>query len=260
MNTISHPRRRYSPSLRGGVTLAAILSLAPLTWAASLEDIEKDLVAKQDKIKSMSAKMETRSDMKMGGNTIKSKQAGTMEWVRKDDKFLHRYESEGQSIMKMGDQEMKTDSKMLMISDGEHMYTLTEQMGQKTAMKMKADPAQSQNVASMFKAWKKDHNLKVLPDEKVEGRDCYVIEATPKKEQPNNPISKQVFYLCKKTGTMAKMVGYDKQGKQNMQMVLKDITINPDIKPERFKFKAPEGVEVMDMTKMGAGGMGGAAQ
>ena len=42
----------------------------------------------------------------------------------------------------------------------------------------------------------------------------------------------------------------DEQSKSMITSLMSDIKPNADIKPERFVFKAPEGVVVMDMTKI----------
>jgi outer membrane lipoprotein-sorting protein len=139
------------------------------------------------------------------------------------------------------------------------MYTISDVGGQKMAMKMKPSPemagADPLNSESAFKAMGKDFNLKVLPDAAVDGKDAWVIEATPKDSKNAEMMTKMVTYYDKKTGLPIKSVGYGKDGKVVNTMTISDIKTNADIPADRFVFKAPPGVEVMDMTKVA--GMGG---
>ncbi|GAF73674.1 unnamed protein product, partial [marine sediment metagenome] len=94
---------------------------------------------------------------------------------------------------------------------------------------------------------KKNSTLTLLPDEKVEEQAAYVIESKPKSPGPQ-PMAKSKMFFAKDSGIMIKMVGLDAEGKAIMTMNVKDVKLNPEISPDRFVFKAPEGVEVMDMT------------
>ena len=89
--------------------------------------------------------------------------------------------------------------------------------------------------------------MKVLPDEKVDGKDTFVIEAVPK-GLARQPVTKMKYYLEKENGTVVKLLGYDRAGSEIMSIVYSNIKINPEIDVSRFVFQAPEGVQVMDMT------------
>jgi outer membrane lipoprotein-sorting protein len=58
---------------------------------------------------------------------------------------------------------------------------------------------------------------------------------------------------------MVKYETYNDKDQVTMSMVTSDIKIDPKLDEARFKFVKPDGVEVMDMSKMGqmGGGMGG---
>ncbi|MHC4676212.1 MAG: LolA family protein [Planctomycetota bacterium] len=227
-----------------------LLILVSSTSAKKIEDIEKELVQKSVKIKSYTAKTETKQDMDIGqGNKIKSESKGTMEWMRKDQKCLYRMEMKGSSVNIISGKETKSKSTVKIICDGQFLYTLSNTDGQKMAIKAKAVPAQSQDTKSLFKMWRKDHNLKLLTNEKFDGKDCYVIEATPKKKDPNNPLVKSKFWLRKDNGIVVKMLILGKNNKPAQISTTTDIKLDAKIKPERFKFQVPKGVELIDMTK-----------
>jgi outer membrane lipoprotein-sorting protein len=220
--------------------------------ADTLEDVEKKILAQAEKNKTFSAKTATSTDITAPGMSMKSKAEGTYEVARRGDKTLLRMDSKSSGTTKIGDQpETKSESKSLVIADGQFYYTLTETAGQKMAMKMKLDPSKSTVTSKEgFDQMRKDYNLKLLPDEKIEGQGVYVIEATPKKAKPDTTEVNK-YYYSKDTGILVKSVMESKgeQSKSSITSSLSDIKPNADIKPERFVFKAPEGVMVMDMTQ-----------
>ena len=138
---------------------------------------------------------------------------------------------------------------MLRVNDGEFEFTLTDTGERKQADKRKPDP--SQNVIdfkSGYAELKKNYDVKLLPDEKVDGRDVFVIEATPK-EAGNNPIARLVFYFAKDLGLAVKMTGHNKEGAEVIRSAITEVKLNPEFAADRFTFKAPEGIEVRDLTK-----------
>ena len=108
------------------------------------------------------------------------------------------------------------------------------------AVKMKPGPGQ-ENTANKtaFEQLHKDNEVKLLPDEKVDGKEVYVLEAVPKK--PATGVSEQSskFYYNKDTGIMVKSVSVTKseQSKSLVTTQFTDIKPGVDIKPERFVFK-----------------------
>lgn len=228
-----------------------LLGLAATTGLArgeTTEEVEKKIVEAAGQLKSYTAQSKSVQDMDMGnGMTSKSEMTATIEWARKGDKSLYRSEMKGTMVQKVGDQEMKNESNTMIVSDGDFLYSVAETMGQKMAMKLKADPLATGAPKEMLASLKQDSDVKVLPSAKVDGRDCFVLEATPK--QAAGPIVKTTFYFCKQTGIAVKTVSADKSGKAVMTNTLSDIKVNTEIDPKRFVFEAPAGVTVQDLTK-----------
>ncbi len=205
-----------------------------------LAAVEKALSKAWGNLKSMTADMEM--NVAMAG--ISTKMKGTVEFVNKPDKELFRMEMTIES--NMGGQKMEGNSTT--VYDGEFVYMLNEMMGQKSVVKQ--DPgviAQSPAGKRMFEGLKEKNELKVLPSEKVDGKDVFVIEAVPKGTGPQ-PVARMKIFLAKENGIMVKMLGYDNAGTEFMTTVYSNIKINPKIDESRFVFKAPDGVQVMDMT------------
>jgi outer membrane lipoprotein-sorting protein len=218
--------------------------------AETIEEVIEKLATAQTEVKSYSAKTKHMQDMDLGdGNKMKSQTEGTYYWMKKGDKFMFRTDMSGTSENTFGGQTVKSTDKTTSVCDGDHMYTLSEQDGQKHAMKAEVPPGTGDmDVRSSFSEMRMEQDLKVLPDETVDGMDCFVIEATPKAEEPDNPITRYVMYFDKKTGISPKSVFYDKAGKVAGEVTSTDVKVNVDIDPEKFVFKAPPGVEVMDMS------------
>jgi outer membrane lipoprotein-sorting protein len=138
---------------------------------------------------------------------------------------------------------------ILAVSDGKITHTLMEQMGQKMCLKTKAE-AQSMVGEAMFKTLREQHNITLAEDEEVDGEKCWVIHATPKTPgRPGEP-AKSAFYFRQKDGATVQMLGFDASGKQVMTATFTDIKFNEKLDPQRFEFKVPEGVRVMDRTTM----------
>lgn len=229
------------------VCLAASLAFAGGAAAESVEDVQKKLNEAHGKVKSYFAKTKMIQDMEMSGTVIKGENNGSITWAKKGDKVLSRIEQKGSMTQKMGAEEQKADMSSLTISDGEFYYTLAEHSGQKMATKQNIDPKATMDVQSIIEDQKEQFTMKMLPDDKLDGAECYVIEGTPKQAE-GSPYASTTMWFRKADAIPAKMVGKDKAGKEIYSYVLSDIKVNEDILADQFKFTAPEGVEVMDMT------------
>ena len=232
------------------ISAAAVIALTFIgaAWAEEFAAVQKKIVEAAGKVTSFSAEMTMDMQTKTADMSMTSKSTGTVEFARKADKMLSRMEMKGTTSMKFGDTDNKTEQNVLTVCDGEYVYNLMDQGGQKTATKMKVDPGNSPVATrQMFETLTKDFDIKVLPDEKISGRDTYAIEATPKKAEEG--AQKLVQYFCKESGMLVKFVALSPDGKPLSTMTYTNIKTGADIKPDRFVFKAPAGVDVMDMTQ-----------
>ena len=208
--------------------------------AETLESVEKQIIARWSKLTSLTAK--TTMVMNMQGMSMTSE--GTIECMKRGDKELLRMEM----TMKQSMGGQSKDTAMSVIMDGEYVYNMTEMMGHKRAMKQKPDSFRGAvGGKRVFEDLKREHELKLLPDEKVDGQAVFVIKATPKGAKPK-PYTNSKNFFAKDTGIMVKMIGVDAGGNEVMTMTVSDVKRNPEIDPDRFVFKAPEGVQVMDVT------------
>ena len=185
------------------------------TAAETVESVEKKLAEKWSQVKSMS------TTVKMEGASPAMSGAGAYELMKKGDRILFRME------LTLGSQ-------------------ATDHMGQKMAVKMKHDEAQAMTPTTQLAKLRETHELKLLPDQSIDGHAVYVIEATPK--QQTSGMGRTVSYYAKETGIPLRVTTDDPSGKVMSDMTFTDVKINPKIDVSRFVFKAPEGVQVMDMT------------
>ncbi len=215
-----------------GLTIVAFGCLGWLSTASAetVESVEKKITEKWGAVKSISAKVKMEGAMSAMAGT------GTWELEKRGDKIVFRME------LSFGSQMSATT-----ISDGEFTLSVTDQMGQKMAAKMKLDETQSMSPTAQLAKFRKTHELNVLPDQSVEGHAVYVIEGTPK--QPTGYMGRMVSYYAKETGVPIRTTVHDANGNVTSNMTFTDIQINPEIDASRFEFKAPPGVEVVDMTK-----------
>jgi len=78
----------------------------------------------------------------------------------------------------------------------------------------------------------------------VDGRAAYVIEVTV----VTPSYYKNLFYFDQESGMLTKTVMLNFKGQCLTSYTLTNLKLDVDINPDRFVFKAPEGVEIRDMT------------
>ena len=216
--------------------------------AETLEGVENRLTGATNKVTSFKANRYTATDINMSGVKSITDDKGTYEMLVKDGKPLWRVDSKTISNVDAGGQKMKTETTGLMVCDGKFIWSLTDTMGQKMVTKMKiADEHAALAGASFFASMKKNYKLKLLPDETIEGKSAFVIEATPIKRSESDGTT--TYYILKDTALTVKTVTTDASGKPITTMRLSDIKINVSIPANRFTFTPPQGVQVMDLTK-----------
>lgn len=213
--------------------------------AETFEEIEKKVTEATKNTKSLSAKQ--KMDMKnvQGQFSMIVESEGTLEQVRQGDKVFLRNEATTKTEQKFGDQEIKGNNRTLLICDGEATYTLSDQDGNKSCMKSEAVKDELP-----WSSMKDDFEIKVLPEEKIDGADCYTLELVPKDPAQAAMISRTVYHIRKDCGLMVKYATFDPEGKQVASMVMTDVKVNENIPAERFKFEAPAGMTCLDQPGM----------
>ena len=259
-STVAFAQQEQKPSDQPAAqTQPAEPQATPAGEAAQAEPAKEDpavnklveqLVAKWKAHKSMAADMRIDMAAEQGGQKLSVEGTGRCEIVRNDDEKKVRFELTQSMKMGEGDAAMEMERKLITVDNGTVVYTMVEQMGQKQVVKANSG---EQNIPqfggdSMFEALRAENNLKVLPDEKVDGKDVAVIEATPRQQNPNMRIAKSVLYFDKNIGAMVRMESFDPAGEKVQTVTFSDVKVNPELAADRFEFEVPEGVQVIDQT------------
>lgn len=237
---------------RAFAVIVTVLFAAGQARAETLETFKKKIHDKVSAYKSMQYKTHMTSEMVNPQISYKMSTDQTSEFVNKGDTCLMHTESKSSAQQKIGDINQNTTTSSTDVCDGKFYYSVTDASGQKTAAKRKYDPKTQPSPfdpMAGFKMIEQHFNLKLLPDETVDGKGVYVLEMTLKDAQAGMPIASTRLYYDKSTGIAVKSVSLDDKGKTVGTMTTTDIKIDASIPPERFVFKVPVGVDVVDETK-----------
>lgn len=238
----------------------SILSFfAGITNAETLQEVQQKIHDKVSSYKTIQFTAKMATTMDASGFKMKSDSEQKAAYQRKDAQTLSRIETKMKSTQTVGDQTQTMESTSLDISDGKFAYNLTDSMGQKMASRRTLDPKSEYSPFDVMRGFKQvaeTYDLKLLPDQKVDGKAVWVIEMTMKPSAHPELMGKTVSYYDKDTGVSVKSVTYDAKGAETTVLHTTNVKIDGAISPDQFVFKAPEGVEVKDMSM----NMGGAVK
>lgn len=217
--------------------------------AETLEGLQKAADENWKKMTSMSYNIEMNMDMSGEGFSMKSTGSGKCEMSHSGEKWMMFTEMKNSAVQKVAGTETKTDSVTSMVCDGDFIYTVSDMAGQKSATKSKADSFMKMAGGTGFFTGLKDvYDLSVLPDEQVDGKATYVVEAKPKAAAAAaGGASRYNFDKDSMIVVQTKTMGPD--GKVMSLMKVTNLKLGGAVDASHFAFKAPAGVEVMDMTK-----------
>lgn len=138
-----------------------------------------------------------------------------------------------------------TAERLIFVTDGAVLHRSIEQSGHTTATKVKYDPDDILQVGGrhLFDALQRVNRLSLLPDQTLQGKDVYVIEA-----ESLDDDSKSIHYFEKETGIRLKMVEKDQSGGDYLAITLSEVDLSPQFEPDHFTFTPPEEVERVDET------------
>lgn len=221
----------------------------------TLESVESEVEALWAKINAFSAKLTSDTSVSLGPMTMKSHATGTLECLKQGDISLFRLDMV--NMMDTGVPLLGAiEQKALSVFDGKDVYNQVEMKGVCKAYKMPPGSARKNGPAtgkSMFASFREQGELKLLPDATVDGKPVYVVELTPNertKSASPTPVSKIKAYISKEYGLQIKMEVFDDKGQPTSTTVYSDINTNVKLTPDRFVYKAPEGVAIEDGNKL----------
>jgi outer membrane lipoprotein-sorting protein len=239
-----------------GIALGLAVALAMPAVADSADHVREKIEKAYSTLKSYTCKCKVNSNMEGPGYSIRTSADGTIEWARKGERSQVRAEMVSSIEQSIQDTTGRQTLKSSTYSDGQTLWAVTEQDGRihitKSADVQSRDQSAWQIISN---AGYSEPSLKVLPEEKLDGADCFVIEVTGKvmgADGEEGSRGRAVVHFRKDCGLAVKFVSYVND-KMISEITLTDLKINPEIKPERFEYKPPAGAQVQDLTNLPAG-------
>lgn len=216
--------------------------------AETIDSLEEKILALRGRIKSFTATIDVKFDSSQNEAWVKSHTYGPMSYQFDGDKVLYRIDMTVETkLIGAGADEETTETQTLM-SDGEYMYQYGTNKGQKKAYKARIDKLQSSVPSPEFFFFlRRDYDLTVLPDEKVDGKDCWVIRAAKISTEEVLQLKTLTFFR-KDIPLMVKTVNYDRFDNVMQVTKISDIQIDVPVDPKQFEFHLEPGVELQDQT------------
>lgn len=208
----------------------------------TVKDVEKEIVSAWKQHRSVTADINVIVTRGNEQNVL-SKQSGTFELLKQDEGLQVRMDITGEPVAPG-----QPAGHMLVVINGKHVYLLQEMGAQRMARKADMDPKMTGDPSMILEALHENFDLKLKPEETVRGEAAYVIEATPK-AAANAPAGMSVeFRFSKEHGAILDMTQTSAQTGTVQKTIFKDFKYDVKIDPERFEFKLPEGVELVDLS------------
>jgi len=248
---------------------------ATASAAETVESIKGKLDALNGRVTSVTCKEQTILHLEHGsGNSTHSDVSGTYEFQRKDGKTCWRLEAKGREVNKTAlampknpttgqtpsskVMESKNDIDSLMLDDGTATWKITLDKAAKLLGTKPHDTATKMDVRfinytladkAFVELLQSGCDLKVLPDETIEGQACFVLEATPRVMKGGAAPGKgvTVFSIQQTTGLIVKFVVNDAKSKPMNITTRTEVKINTPIPADRFTL--PPGIAMIDGTK-----------
>lgn len=239
---------------RFGVAIFSVLAFSGVSLAVEVEEAAEKLVEAQGKLKSFSAALKSKHMVSKSMNYVSE---GHLDWKRDGDKILFNQEVHRTGTHDFEGEKMIVKEHRSTVCDGKNVYMINHENGNVIRQNYNPESFETLDVGVILDSlWARHSELKVLDDEKVGGRDCFKLEGTDdwnddegSEDDPMINITRHVYWFDKETGMLIKMAGYDKKGTEAQVREYSNVKINPDIKEDRFAYKAPANVNLVDHTQ-----------
>jgi outer membrane lipoprotein-sorting protein len=137
------------------------------------------------------------------------------------------------------------EEETLVLSDGEFRWTYAP--GTNTVMKTEIPETPElteDDYLSIIGITLNDTNVSLLGTEETEGREAYLLEATPKEMEEDTPAYSMKFWVDKETWMFLGYEMYDSNETLISKVEIRDLKVNTGIPDSEFEFKIPEGATV----------------
>lgn len=234
------------------LTLFALIAVA-LVWAPlaaaedSVESIEKAVVENWDKLASLEGAVNLKADFPMNlvgaamsgkapdptiTNVGKLLVTGSVDYAKKDAVICSRLE-----VHATLNESLK--ARALFVSDGAQANVEWEFFNKVDHKSLDVKNAIPSGGKALFDLLKQNFTLSAAKEDKVDGKDAYVLDAKFTTPDPNVPISKLRFWFAKDSGVLLKCEAHDLLDAVLATLTISDIKLNQPIAPDRFKYTPP---------------------
>jgi chaperone LolA len=163
----------------------------------------------------------------------------------KSEIFETQKKTKGKMYLKNPDKFRIETKDETIVTDGKFLWTYSEQNEQ--VIKSRLDRSKNIFKPNQYLSnFRKEYKAKLTDEEKINKTECYRLVLTPKKE--DSFITKTIIWIDKKS-LLAKKLEYQDSNDNQITLIFDKIKINKGIKDSKFVFKAPEGVEELDLTE-----------
>ena len=221
-------------------------TLKPPVLDEKTKTVIAELTAHWDELRAFSAVVGTELPQAAGnpGSTLGK---GTYEWTKRGEKRLIRFGLVNTIRVTTGEAKViRTGEILNFVYDGEFLYSQLQQpKAFKQTTKYRYEPNRVLQIGGkdLFRDLTENNSLKLQPEEMLNGRASYVIEATP-----TTGKSSSIHYFDKQTGVRSRLIERDENGKATLTLTLSEFSTSPEFSEDYFTYKLPEGFELIDKT------------
>lgn len=203
------------------------------------------------KCESVSADIEIKATYQWSNSVTEKHSRGRLEVLQNDggEIFVRLEQNERLAREADGEREEKRRQTTNVITPNAH-WVVIERDANAVARVTGPPPLNPAKPDDMMRRLDKIGGVQVLPEEKVAGLDCIVLQAErelpPGRKVRAGRPSRMVQYWSKDYGVMIRSVTYDQHGTLVNSEALTNIKFNQPIPMERFHLEPPPGVEWND--------------
>jgi len=218
-----------------------ILAVAAVLWTPFLaaedtvESIEKAVVEQWEKLNSVSATFDLVADVVLNpevGKPVHVIGGGSADYLKKGDKRPSRVEAW------VGTNPEFKMAQAKVVSDGTTAHVETTVFGNVNTETVDVS-AVAVGGKELFAQARKHLDLSAMPSTKIDDKDVYVLEGTPKDQNADIPVKKVRGYFAIATGIPLKISLFDGSGTEMGTVTMMDININQELSDSLFVYVAP---------------------
>lgn len=211
-----------------------------------MDEVERILVDTWNDIETLSCTVEIKSEVTKGLKQL-IEGTGTYDYRNKDGKIQVRLRLLNALQVERGpDDVVVTGQKILKIFDGDYFYELQEMHAGGVAQKSWARPGSIQCIGGerLLNQIHQYDDVRFRADETL-GKEKWYVYRTSK----DGGKVRAVYYIHQSRGLLHKLVLEDDNRGAKSTIIFNKFLLNEPIPDDRFAFKVPEGVEIIDSTQ-----------